>query len=94
MKELLNAMIQTKLCNKNKNIKYGASGKDNLKSTLQTCKNKSRKELNKVAFLSGMSRFDAKKNDTLGPGRNNNCYSIILNKHIFLKLYYMNKFNF
>lgn len=72
-----------KLCNKNKNIKYGASGKDNLKSTLQTCKNKSRKELNKVAFLSGTPRFDAKKNDTLGPGRNNNFYSIILNKHIF-----------
>ncbi|CAI6364016.1 unnamed protein product [Macrosiphum euphorbiae] len=57
MKDLLKAAIQMELCNKNKNVKY-----------VQTCKNKSRKKLNKVAFLSGLPRFDGKKNDTLGPG--------------------------
>jgi len=73
MKDLLTTAIQLELCNKNKNVKY-----------VQTCKNKSRKKLKKVAFLSsGLSRFDAKKNDTLGPGRKNNSYSIILNKNIF-----------
>ncbi|XP_060872094.1 uncharacterized protein LOC132946228 [Metopolophium dirhodum] len=57
MKDLLTTVIQLELCNKNKNVKY-----------VQTCKNKSRKKLKKVAFLSGLSRFDAKRNDTLGPG--------------------------
>ncbi|KAE9529734.1 hypothetical protein AGLY_011830 [Aphis glycines] len=58
----LNAEIQKK------NVKYGCSDKENLKPSLQTCNNKSKKKLNKVAFLSGLSRFDVKKNNTLGPG--------------------------
>ncbi|XP_022163138.1 uncharacterized protein LOC111028714 [Myzus persicae] len=68
MKDLLEEAIQRKLCNKKKNVKYGGPDKDNLKSSLQTCNNKYRKQLNKVAFLSGLPRFDVKKNDTLGPG--------------------------
>ncbi|XP_003240933.1 uncharacterized protein LOC100575869 [Acyrthosiphon pisum] len=57
MKDSLNAAIRRKLCNKNKNVKY-----------VHTCKNISTKNLKKVAFLSGLSRFGGKKNDTLGPG--------------------------
>ncbi|KAL5236200.1 hypothetical protein ACI65C_003610 [Semiaphis heraclei] len=68
MKDLFKAAIQRKFCNKKKNLKYGCSDKDYLKSSLQTCNNKSIKQPSKVAFLSGLSRFDAKKNATLGPG--------------------------
>lgn len=95
MKDLLEEAMQRKLCNKKKNVKYGGPDKDNLKSSLQTCNNKYRKQLNKVAFLSGLPRFDVKKNDTLGPGRKkNNCYSIIiLYKTIFFKVYFMSKLN-
>lgn len=79
----LNAEIQKKSGSKKKNVKYGCSDKENLKLSLQTCNNKSKKKLNKVAFLSGLSRFDVKKNNMLGPGQNNNyCYYIILYKII------------
>ncbi|XP_025200198.1 uncharacterized protein LOC112598076 [Melanaphis sacchari] len=68
MMDSLNVAIQKKSDNTKKNVKYGCSDKKNLKASLQTCNNKSKKELNKVAFLSGLSRFGVKKNDTLGPG--------------------------
>lgn len=89
----LNVAIQNKSGSKKKNVKYGCSDKENLKPSLLICSNKSKKKLNKVAFLSGLSRFDVKKNNTLGPGQNNNyCYYILLYKIIFLN-YIMNKLN-